>query len=258
MPKMTMQARADAILQQKDHRPWPMPDGRWQLFMRWSELGFLHWPVSPGMLRRLVPAALEIDTFDDSAWVGVVPFRMDDTQFRSLPPVPTATTFYEINLRTYVRDRDRAGVWFFSLDAGSRLAVWGGRALFNLPYYRARFAFETDSDGVRYRSERTHRGAPQADFLGAYQGVGPVRRSAVGSIEHWLTERYCLYSQGRRGNISRVDVHHPPWPLQHANSYIEFNSMADAAGVTLPHQEPLAHYAAGVDVVAWKPERVEA
>lgn len=251
MPRELSRSRVETIMSAFDHRPWPMPTNRWQMFMRWSELAFLHWPVPAEALRGLVPSPLELDTFEASAWVGVVPFRMSDTRFRGLLGMPTATTFPEINVRTYVRHRDFAGVWFFSLDAASWLAVLGGRIGLNLPYFHARMSIDSFGDEVRYRSRRIHRGAAAAEFRGSYCPVEPVQHSNVGSIEHWLTERYCLFSQSRRGRISRLDVHHLPWPLQKAQADIEENSMAAASRIRLPDIPPLVHYASGVDVVAW-------
>ena len=251
-----LSSRIDAIFRGIDHRPWPLSAKRWQLFMRWSKLAFLHWPIPVDTLAALIPAPLKPDIAEGSGWVGVVPFQMEDTQFRGLPKVPTAASFAEINVRTYVTYQGYAGVWFFSLDAASRLAVWGGRTGFNLPYHHAKFSIESNGPQVQYHSERTHRGVSPAEFKGMYQPVGPVIGSQAGSLEHWLTERYCLFSRSRRGKISKQDVHHRPWPLQLAQVDIQANSMAAAAGIQLPEAPPLAHYAEVVDVVAWGAEAV--
>src|SRR6478736_184531 len=113
-----------AILRQTAHRPWSLPDGPWTMTQTWHDLLFAHWRIRLDVMRPLVPRELEIDTFDGSAWIGVVPFRMSAVRMRGLPPVPGASAFPELNVRTYVRYGGRAGVWFFSLDAESALAVF--------------------------------------------------------------------------------------------------------------------------------------
>jgi uncharacterized protein YqjF (DUF2071 family) len=225
--------------------------------MQWLDLAFLHWPVPVQVLRPMIPAGLEVDTFDGEAWVGVVPFRMEGVRFRYTLPVPTASAFPELNVRTYVKAGDRSGVWFFSLDAASRVAVWAARNFFHLPYYDARMQCQAvGAEEVHYRSDRTHRSAPAAEFQARYRPVGNVILSKPGSLEHWLTERYCLFAASPRGIIAYQDVHHQPWPLQPAEVEIVANSMASAAGLELPDIPPLAHFARRLDVLAWRAAKV--
>src|SRR6266508_3536850 len=119
------------------HRPWPLPQRPWIMRMQWHDLLFMHWPVNRDALRRYIPPRLEIDTFDGSAWIGVVPFRMSGVVPRLLPPVPYLSAFPELNVRTYVSAEGKPGVWFFSLDAGNPIAVEAARDVFHLPYYNA-------------------------------------------------------------------------------------------------------------------------
>lgn len=240
----------DELLHHVDHRPWPLPGRPWAGFMRWCDLAFLHWHVDPERLKPLIPDGLELDLYEGQAWVGVVPFRMVDSRVRFTPAMPGLATFPELNVRTYVRAGKRAGVWFFSLDAGSALAVRGARALFNLPYFDAAMSVETARD-VAYRSRRTHRGAPTACFSGRYAPGGPVFRAAPGTLEHFLTERYCLFNRDRSGQLGYLDVHHLPWPLQPATCAIETNSMAEASCIALPNVAPVALFAKSLDVIAW-------
>jgi uncharacterized protein YqjF (DUF2071 family) len=224
------------------------------MFMRWCDLAFLHWPVPSESLLPHLPPDLELDTFEGQAWIGVVPFRMEDVHHRGLPAIPTAAAFPEMNLRTYVRSRasGRAGVWFFSLDAASWLAVRGARIGLNLPYFDADMQCRRQGDIIDYRSRRTHRGAPAAVFRARYEPTGPVYQTRPGTLEHWLTERYCLFGQRHRsGAVYHTDVHHAPWPLQPATVSIEENTLAQASGIQLPDSLPLAHFAASLDVVAW-------
>lgn len=237
--------------------------------MRWSSLAFLHWPVRPALLRHTLPPGLELDTYDGSAWLGVVPFAMRATRFDWAPSVPTATDFLELNLRTYVRAGDRVGVWFYSLDASSALAVRGARLGFALPYFDARMEMEHAADGIgvaRYRAERVHRGAPVARFEGAYGPSGPPRPAAPGTLEHFLTERYCLFAQrgfgvrvSLRGGLQRGDVDHEPWPLQPAVCDLRTNDMFRLVGdVVAPADRlrpPVVHFAADIPVRAWAPVR---
>ena len=153
------------LLDQAAHRPWPVPAGPWAGHMRWVDLVFLHWPVDAAVLRPMIPSQLELETFDGSAWLGIVPFRMEDVRLRFSPAIPGTSEFPELNVRTYVRYGERLGVWFFSLDAASRLAVRGARLLFNLPYYDADMAMRREGERVFYSSTRTHADAPPAAFV---------------------------------------------------------------------------------------------
>ncbi len=240
-----------------DHRPWPLPARPWLLAQTWQELLFAHWPVPAALLRERLPRGLALDTFDGEAWVGVVPFRMTGVHFRGLPGFPTAETFPELNVRTYVVAEDKPGVYFFSLDAGSLLAVMGARALFFLPYFPARFAVSRGDDTISYEARRRTASRPRAVFAARYRPTGSVYRSRPGTLEHWLTERYCLYTAGPRGHLLRADIHHMQWPLQPAEAEISRNTMALAGGIPLPETAPLLHYAEKLQVVAWRIRRVE-
>lgn len=219
--------------------------------MGWRDLAFLHWPVDAGVVRPHLPPSLEVDTFAGQAWIGVVPFRMEGVRVRGLPAVPTAHAFPEINVRTYVRGGGRAGVWFFSLDATSRLAVRGGRMIYNLPYFDAAITLRSEAGAVQYDSRRIHRGAPAAAFSGRYRPVSEVYEAAPGTLDHFLVERYCLFMFSRRRGLGRIDVDHPPWPLQRGAIELAANSMVEPTGMGLPQIPPLVHVAAAIDVRAW-------
>jgi uncharacterized protein len=239
-----------------DHRPWPLRSGMWVMAQRWHDLLFAHWPVPVDAVRPLVPATLEIETFDGRAWVGVIPFRMTGVRLRGLPALPGVSAFPELNVRTYVRHGDRPGVWFFSLDAASAVAVTVARAWFALPYFRADMLTRHEDGGVYYSSARTHRDAPRGTFEARYAPVGAAARADKGTLDHFLTERYCLYAADPRGRVWRGDIHHRPWPLQPARAEFAHNTMADAAGLRLPDVEPVLHFARDQDVRIWRPVRV--
>ena len=222
----------------------------------WHDLLFAHWRVDARALRALVPAELELDTFDGEAWVGVVPFRMSGIRARGLPALPGASAFAELNLRTYVRRGGVGGVWFFTLEAEHALAVRVARAWFHLPYHLARMRCRAAGDGIEYASTRVHRGAPPARVEVDYAPVGPARVALLGTLEHWLTERYCLFARRRRGELLRADIHHAPWPLQDARAEFRVNALASAHGIELPAEPPRLHFARRLDVLIWPPRRV--
>ena len=223
---------------------------------RWSDLVFAHWPVSIETLRALVPATLTLDLYEQTAWVSITPFYLSHLRARALPPLPWASEFPELNCRTYVTLGGRSGVFFFSLDAGSALAVAGARALYHLPYFRSVMSVRAASDGsLEYRSRRVDKGAG-ADFVARYSPDGPVSRSEPGSLDHWLTERYCLYAIDSAQRVYRAEIHHRLWPLQPAKCAIEQNTVASAAGIELPSIPPRLSFSHRLDVVVWLPERV--
>ena len=235
-----------------DHRPWPLPATRWTWRQSWRDLLFLHWPVPAADLRRLVPPELTVQEFGGTSGVGVVPFRMAGVMRRPLPDLPGVSAFPELNVRLYVEADGRPGVWFLSLDATNPLAVWAARRFFHLPYVRADIAMTPDGDGVHFASQR--RGHP-ARFAARYRPTGDASTAAAGTVEHWLTERYCLYARRPDGAILRNDVHHVPWPLQSAEAEVETNTMLDAHGLSADGA-PLCHFARRIDVVVWDAERV--
>ena len=209
------------------------------------------------MLRALVPAGLELDTFAGQTWVGVVPFRMSGVRLRATPALPWVSEFPELNVRTYVVRGEKPGVWFFSLDAGNPLAVAVARRWFHLPYFRARMSLAERDGWIRYESARQDGRGKDAELRVSYRPAGEVLPLRPGTLEHWLTERYCLYAADGQGRILRGEIHHPPWPLQPAGAVFTKNSMTEAAGAGTVQGEPLLHFALRQEVVVWSPRPVE-
>ena len=241
------------------HRPWPLPSGRWVMSQRWNDLLFAHWPMEVAAIESLLPEGLEADLFHGSAWLGVVPFWMDRVRLRGLPPIPGVRTFPELNLRTYVRDSKTGtpGVYFFSLDAANLLAVMVARSVFQLPYYWAEMKIEPRGD--REFSFYSHRllSSKRVLFSARYRGLGPTRKlmqSRPGSLEYFLTERYCLFTRDPLGRLLRADIHHIPWPLEEAEAEIDKNDLASAIGLRLPDIEPVLHYSRRLMVYVWAVE----
>ena len=243
------------------YRPYPAPTSPWVMRQYWHDLCFMHWPVPVAALRPHIPAGLEIDTLEGQAWIGVVPFRMSHVYPRGLFPVPWLSAFPELNVRTYVIRDGRPGVWFFSLDAGNRLAVAIARQWFMLPYFHARMALSTspveqhagqaDFEGVDYVSTRIPPHAPAAELMTRYWPTQAPFQATAGSLEYFLTARYCLYTADRAGRVYRGEIDHAPWPLQLAEAEIERNTMTDWIPVPLPATQPLLHFARRLDVVVW-------
>lgn len=223
--------------------------------MRWIDLAFLHWRVPPDEIQPLLPPPLELDLFDGSAWIAVVPFRMAGVRPLFAPPIPTATDFPELNVRTYVRHGGRSGVWFFSLDAASWLAVIGARTAVGLPYFHAGMRERRVGDEIHYASTRTHPGSRAAEFRARYRPTGSVYRADPGSLDYWLTERYSLFAM-HAGQRLRLDIEHQQWPLQHATADVERNTVASASGITLPNDAPHVRFTRELDVIAHWPARV--
>ena len=227
--------------------------GPWVMLQVWHDLLFAHWAIDPNLLQPLIAPPFTCDTFHGQAWVGVVPFWMSGVRARGLPPLPGLSTFPELNVRTYVRVGARAGVYFLSLDAGNPIAVEVARSVFHLPYLRARMRVERRADGVHYASQREDRRAPPAELRASYRPTGPVFHAAPGTLEHFLVERYCLYTTDGGGRPLRADIFHPPWPLQHAQAEFERETMLLGHGLHVPEVAPLLHFAARQEVRVWRP-----
>lgn len=221
---------------------------------RWHDLLFAHWAMPAEALRALVPRQLELDLYDGSAWVAVAPFWMSGIRGRLAPPLPFFHKFCELNVRTYVRYKGVPGVYFFSLDAGSLPAVLGARATYKLPYFHAAMLVRSAGEEFEYSSSRLQMPRP-ANFHGRYRPVSPPRVREKGSVENFLTERYCLYTVDR-GSVLRAYIHHSPWQLQDAVAELEINTMAQAAGITLPESKPLLHFSREIEVLVWWPDKV--
>jgi uncharacterized protein YqjF (DUF2071 family) len=240
-------------LAERAHRPWPVPDRPWIQGQTWLDLLFAHWSLPVDALRPAVPAELPIDTFDGLAWLGITPFEVSGLRLRGTPSVPGLSRFPETNVRTYTTVDGRPGIYFLSLDAASGLAVAGARRTFRLPYFRAHMSIERGGNEVVYR---TRRAAPEASLRVRYRSGGAVYQARAGTLDHFLTERYCLYTLDDGHVIHRGEIHHPPWPLQQASAEFELNTMTAPYGIELPADRPLLHFSARQDVVIWALERL--
>jgi uncharacterized protein YqjF (DUF2071 family) len=246
-PQMSIDG--STIVANAEHRPWPSPARPWVMTMSWVDLLFAHVEVDASRLRQLVPDALELDLFEGKAYVGIVPFVMERVTARGLPELPYVSRFAELNVRTYVTVGGKPGVYFFSLDATSALAVWGARTFFHLPYFHAEAEHHVDDGVHHYRSIRNDRRAAAGALNCVYQPVSPPRLAREG-LERFLVERYALYAVDAAGRAYRGEVHHARWSLQDATWTAETLTVPPP-GLLMPQGPWLLHFAARTDVVAW-------
>jgi hypothetical protein len=217
---------------------------------------FLHYSLEPALVRAQVPDILTLDTYRQRAWVSVTPFWINHLRPPGVPSLPWFSSFAEINVRTYVTYHGKPGVYFFSLDASNLSAVWGARVFYRLPYWQASMKVEgKGGDKIEYSSKRQH-GPKPAELKCAY---GPATQLTFqphpGSLEHFLTERYCLYTVTRK-RLYRGEIHHLPWELHVADVSVQENTMAQTAGLPLASSPDLVFFARELKVLFWAPERL--
>jgi uncharacterized protein YqjF (DUF2071 family) len=244
---------ANAVLAESGHRPWPLPDAPWIMEQSWQRLLFMHWAVPVDLVRRLVPAQLPLDLHAGGAYVGIAAFEIRGLRFRGLPPIPGTDDFPELNLRTYVTIDQKPGVYFFSLDAASQLAVWGARLGFGLPYFKADMNIAASGAWIDFSSRRQE--APDVGVDVRYRSVGKPYQAAPGTLDHFFVERYALYTVRDRKAV-RCDIHHPPWTLTGAEAELRHNTLPAAHGVVPLGSGPHLHFAARQDTLVWAPVAV--
>ena len=233
------------ILQATNHRPYQLPNGQWTYYQEWNRAVFLHWKVPVATLRPHVPHELKIDTFEGSAYVSLVAFTMEGIRPRYLPSVKFISCFDEINLRTYIDHGHRKGVYFLSIESGKLLSSLVARRLSGLPYEKS----DIIRTGNRYHSENSKK----SFRLNLSYHIGE-RIAEKTALDHWLTERYCLYIDQRQ-QVYRYDIHHKPWELNHVS--IDNQAFDYRVGdFNLAAVPDLTHYSNGVNVIAWKQVKV--
>ena len=237
-------------LEEVAHRPWPLPDGAWVQGQTWCDLLFAHWRVPAEALRRVVPPALPPHAdAEGGTWLGITPFVVHGLRMRGTPPLPWVSHFPELNVRTYVELDGKPGIYFLSLDAARRAAVIAARRSYRLPYFHARMRAGRVGARIDYESERIDSDGPPARFRGSYAPAGAITDDR---LARWLAERYCAYTLDDEGRPLRIDIHHPPWPLQPASGELEAQGMADQVGIRL-EGEPVLHFSARQDTLIWRP-----
>ena len=225
------------------------------MVQQWVDVVFVHWPLPPDRVQRLLPAGVEVDTFEGRAWVGLVPFRMEGLGFPGLSPLPVVGTFPEVNVRTYVRSGARRGVWFFSLDVDRFLPALVARAAYGLPYCRGRASHERSGDHVTSSVRRTWPATPGPEPTATIEVRTADPLPDVAGLESFLTSRWGLISSSPRGTLRWAPVEHPRWPLFDAQLVHLEESLTAAAGLTVPDEEPHVMWSPGVPVRVGRPVR---
>lgn len=230
----------------------------WVMTQTWEHLLFAHWEIPPDLLRPLIPDTLEIDTFEGSGWISVIPFRMSGVRLRCLPPIPYTTSFPEINVRTYVKAAGRSGIYFLSLDASNPLITTIAKKWYRLPYHQASMDFRLNRESIEIQSRRVGSDAGAERFSATYRPESDVFLAKQGTLEYWLTERYILFCECMRSKrIYGANVYHEPWQLQHVSVQIEHNSLSKQR-IPLTERPHLALYARGVQSIIWPIEKIHA
>lgn len=239
----------DNILFHTSHRPWALPTGKWAYYQEWNRVLFMHWKVPAHELQALLPPGVELDLYDNQAWISLVPFTMNEIRPRRIPAFAPISNFHEINVRTYVTCNNKPGIYFLNIEASKYLSTRIARYLSGLPYEQAQMDRKFTHVGFGYGSVNKRKGFE----LSASFDVGePIEDKTA--LDLWLTERYCLYLNAKE-ILYRYDVHHRPWPLRRTDVYsLKINYRIGNINLTTPPD--LAHYSEGVQVIAWKREKV--
>jgi uncharacterized protein YqjF (DUF2071 family) len=251
LPGAPAELTQSKVLHRTANRPWPLPEEPWLMAQTWRDLLFAHWPLPPDVVRQALPPALSPDTFDGSAWIGVTPFEVSGLRPRGGLPLPRSSRFPELNVRTYTTLDDKPGIFFLSLDAASRLAVLAARRAYRLPYFQAEMIIDRRAELIHYESRRISREGEPAAFEADYRPTGEVFHAEPGTLEYFVTERYCLYTVDDAGRPLRGEIQHPPWPLQAAEASLAVNTMTLPWSIQLPHQQPVLHFSRLQNVVIW-------
>ncbi|MCR9197475.1 MAG: DUF2071 domain-containing protein [Planctomycetaceae bacterium] len=219
-------------------------------YQRWSNLAFFHWRVEIAEIQALLPPGLTVDAFDGSAWIALVPFQMEGIRPWWAVPVPGISWFLETNVRTYVRhENGQTGVWFFSLDADQRLAVWIAQKFWHLNYVNARLQFQRSGDKLVGAGQRSGADVRRGDYqFAATITDQPPRTADPDSLEHFLLERYHLFARRPDGRYLCGQVHHPPYTYQPLQDISLTQSLTNAAGCAVDGAPDHAAFSPGVNV----------
>ncbi|MCQ6276307.1 DUF2071 domain-containing protein [Bacillus sp. V3B] len=244
------------IMRDIAHRPWPLPSKNWIMRQNWGHFLFVHWPIPLELLRPHIPSTLEIDTYNRSAWLGVVVFVMEGIYPRGLPPISLTPTFPEINVRTYVQYDGKPGVFFMSLDVGDWASYTIAKRWYHLPYQPADISFQKEEQTFHCQSIRKRSTNPPIAFQAKYTPISEVYFPKEGTLDHWLTERYCLFSSNNGSDIFCGEIHHRPWPLQKVEAEISRNTLLTPFKIDGTKVQPIYHFSKGVDAFFWNIKKV--
>ncbi|MCM3708658.1 MULTISPECIES: YqjF family protein [Cytobacillus] len=232
------------------HRPFSLPDRPWVMKQIWNDVLFAHWPVPAEIMKKHIPPQLTLDKFNGKAWIGIVPFWISSMRVRGLPPLPMMKSMNELNVRTYAEYGGRKGVYFFSLDADNLIAVTGARLLYFLPYVNAEMQMHRSAGIINYESRRKNDNKELGQFKAQYKPESRPLNSEKGSLDEWLTERYCLWVT-KGDHVFRGDIHHTKWQLHNVSCSIYENTMAAFLPGEHLMEEPILHYSPQKHAYFW-------
>jgi len=241
------------ILKQTEHRNYPLPEGKWIAMQDWEHLLFMHWRVYSAFIEPHLPKGLELDTFDGEPWISIIPFRVGKMRIRKMPPLPFMYPFVEVNVRTYVKRDGIPGVYFFSMDASKLLAVLGARFA-TLPYFHAKMKLKKKGKKFNFKSIRKDKEKETLKL--SYQPSGKLFIPEEGTIDHWLMNRFALWSY-KYDTLFRGDIHHKQWKVQHADLDIDKETITSFMPNNASISKPLAHYAKSKRVLIWPLKKAE-
>ncbi|WNS76922.1 DUF2071 domain-containing protein [Bacillus sp. DTU_2020_1000418_1_SI_GHA_SEK_038] len=233
------------------HRPYPIPSDYWIMRQAWRNLLFIHWPISLEKVRQFVHPSLHIDTFDGDAWLGIIIFEMEGIYPRGFPSISIIPPFAEINVRTYVHYNGKPGIYFMSLDVGDLASLTIAKRWLHLPYKHSHISIQKIGKAFYYDSIRVKQTNPQIICKGSYSPVKDIFFPIEGTLDHWLTERYCFFSSNKRDNLYCCEIHHDPWPLQQAEAIIKKNTLFTPFQIDISDIQPIFHFSKGVDSLIW-------
>ncbi len=244
------------IMRDIGHRPWPLPSKNWIMRQRWRNLLFSHWPIPLETLRRHIPSELEIDTYQGRAYLGVIVFMIEGIHLRGLSSLSLTPVFSEVNLRTYVHYQGKPGVFFLSLDVGDWASYTIAKRWYRLPYKKALISFQKEGQSFACQSVRKGTIDPPISFGVKYAPASEVYVPKEGTLDHWLTERYCLFSTNNGSNIYCGEIHHRPWPLQKAKADISKNTLFTPFRMEGSEGKPICHFSKGLDTLFWNIKKI--
>jgi uncharacterized protein len=235
-----------SILSEISHRPFELPTRPWKYYQEWNNALFLHWEIPFDTLRKYVPARLHIDSYDGKYYISLVAFTMQKIRPKNLPAVKFISDFHEINLRTYIDNDNRKGVYFLNIEAEKHLSAFIAKKLSGLPYEKAIIK--------RTRNTYNSKNSVKKFSLDAEFEV-KQRLLNKSDLDKWLTERYCLYVDTNR-SLFRYDIHHKEWELK--NVVIKKLDLSYQVGdISIKGKQPgFIHYSDGVKVIAWRKHKL--
>lgn len=236
----------DDILKEVSHRPFEIPKGKWIYYQEWNRALFIHWAVPFEQLRKCVPSNLNLDTFDGNCYISLVAFTMEKIRPKFLPAVGIISNFDEINIRTYIDNNGKKGVYFLNIEAGKTISAFIAKAISGLPYEKAKI-------------NRTEKSYYSTNFKKGFKLNSEFEVKEIMSkkteLDKWLTERYCLYLN-QENELYRYDIHHKEWAIKKVNIK-RLNAKYKIGEIDLNDRQPnLTHYSDGIKVVAWKREKI--